>query len=68
MWLSKGVCRLRRPYEHLWVPVVGPACHRSVPWESNKHTSTIPESPATWDFPKIRGALFWGPYSKDPTI
>ena len=21
-----------------------------------------------WDFPKIRGTLFWGPYSKDPTI
>ena len=23
---------------------------------------------ATWEFPKIRGALFWGPYNKDPTI
>ena len=21
-----------------------------------------------WEFPKIRGTLFWGPYSKDPTI
>ena len=21
-----------------------------------------------WEFPKIRGALFWGPYDKDPTI
>ena len=21
-----------------------------------------------WEFPKIRGALFWGPYNKDPTI
>ena len=20
------------------------------------------------EFPKIRGALFWGPYNKDPTI
>ena len=20
-----------------------------------------------WDFPKIRGTLFWGPYNKDPT-
>ena len=22
----------------------------------------------TWEFPKIRGTLFWGPYNKDPTI
>ena len=21
-----------------------------------------------WEFPKIRGTLCWGPYSKDPTI
>ena len=21
-----------------------------------------------WEFPKIRGPLFWGPYNKDPTI
>ena len=21
-----------------------------------------------WDFPRIRGTLFWGPYNKDPTI
>ena len=21
-----------------------------------------------WDFPKVRGTLFWGPYNKDPTI
>ena len=21
-----------------------------------------------WDFPKIRGTLFWGPDNKDPTI
>ena len=23
---------------------------------------------AMWEFPKIRGTLFWGPYNKDPTI
>ena len=24
---------------------------------------------ATWEFPKIRGTVFWGPYiNKDPTI
>ena len=23
---------------------------------------------AGWEFPKIRGALFGGPYNKDPTI
>ena len=22
----------------------------------------------TWEFPKIRGTLFWGPYNRDPTI
>ena len=21
-----------------------------------------------WEFPKIRGTLFWGPYNQDPTI
>ena len=21
-----------------------------------------------WEFPKIRGTLFWGPYKKDPTV
>ena len=21
-----------------------------------------------WEFPKIGGAIFWGPYKKDPTI
>ena len=21
-----------------------------------------------WEFPKIRGTVFWGPYNKDPTI
>ena len=21
-----------------------------------------------WEFPKIRGTLFWGPFSQDPTI
>ena len=21
-----------------------------------------------WEFPEIRGTLFWGPYNKDPTI
>ena len=22
----------------------------------------------SWEFPKIAGTLFWGPYNKDPTI
>ena len=21
-----------------------------------------------WEFPKIRGTVFWGPYNKDPTV
>ena len=23
---------------------------------------------AIWEFPKIRGTLFWGPYNRDPII
>ena len=26
------------------------------------------DSKSKWEFPKIRGTLFWGPYNKDPTI
>ena len=26
------------------------------------------ESRDMWEFPKIRGTVFWGPYNKDPTI
>ena len=26
------------------------------------------EHGTAWEFPKIRGTLFWGPYNKDPTI
>ena len=26
----------------------------------------LPEH-SKWDFPKVRGTLFWGPYNKDPT-
>ena len=22
----------------------------------------------TWEFPKLRGTVFWDPYNKDPTI
>ena len=38
------------------------------PWlESNKNGRTHQRS-FLWEFPKIRGTLFGGPYSKDPTI
>ena len=23
---------------------------------------------AIWEFPKMRGTLYWGPYNKDPAI
>ena len=26
------------------------------------------QSNRTWEFPKIGGTLFWGPYNRDPTI
>ena len=29
---------------------------------------SLPLREQTWDFPKTRGTLFWGPYNKDPTI
>ena len=29
---------------------------------------TIPKTLSIWEFPKIRGTLFWGPYNKDPSI
>ena len=33
-------------------------------------TREVPQALAIqrWEFPKIWGALFWGPYNKDPTI
>ena len=31
--------------------------------DSNKRSSND-----MWEFPKIRGTLFWDPYNKDPTI
>ena len=31
-------------------------------------TTLTHATPSTWDFPKIKGTLSWGPYTKDPTI
>ena len=28
----------------------------------------LPNSQTTWEFPKIGGTLFWGPYNTDPTV
>ena len=25
-------------------------------------------SVSLWEFPQVRGTLFWGPYNKDPTM
>ena len=34
-----------------------------------KLASPKPQVPTPkWEFPKIRGTLFWGPYNKDSTI
>ena len=33
--------------------------------ESEVSVSYPQEGPKLWDFPKIRGALFWGPYNMD---
>ena len=33
-----------------------------------QRTSIEQGSFGIWEFPKIRGTLFWGPYNKDPTI
>ena len=29
---------------------------------------SLPFLKPKWEFPKIGGTLFWGPYNKDPTI
>ena len=31
------------------------------------HQFKTPPEARHWEFPKIRGTLFWGPYTKDPT-
>ena len=36
--------------------------------ESKPRSPLSLAKPFTWEFPKIRGTLFWGPYNKDPTI
>ena len=36
-------------------------CFSRVGWDS------VPAA-LMWEFPKIWGTLFWGPYNKDPTI
>ena len=40
--------------------------HRNLNPELRSHM-TITLS-LKWEFPKIGGTLFWGPYNKDPTI
>ena len=37
--------------------------------ESLKAKPDVPLRPKEkWEFPKIRGTLFWGPYNRDPAI
>ena len=39
------------------------------PGDVQKEIDDCRENPACkWEFPKIRGTLFGGPYNKDPTI
>ena len=37
-------------------------------WDPNPNPMVPQEAIQMWEFPKIRGTLFWGPYDKDPTI
>ena len=39
----------------------------SLPKDERSEHSCFAEA-SLWDFPKVRGTLFWGPYNKDPTI
>ena len=32
------------------------------------HSRPGPHKLCIWEFPKIRGTLFWGPHNKDPII
>ena len=36
--------------------------------DKKRRAAAPPGSSSMWEFPKIRGTLFWGPYDKDPTI
>ena len=40
-------------------------CSLCVPGRDGYRKSTASDK---WEFPTIRGTLFWGPYDKDPTI
>ena len=39
-----------------------------IPKESNCTGLLMSNKQQIWEFPKIRGTLFWGPYNKDLTI
>ena len=54
-------CAKTKNCEHALARVVG------FRWLSKRESSTMLYK-SMWEFPKIRGTLFWGPYNKDPTI
>ena len=37
-------------------------------WKTSEFRSFVMCITRNWEFPKIRGTLFGGPYNKDPTI
>ena len=40
----------------------------TVRWRSSFRFSALVYMRPIWEFGKMRGTLFWGPYNKDPTI
>ena len=44
------------------------ACYCTRNWVSSFGFTALGAPTLIWEFPKIGGTLFWGPYNKDPTI
>ena len=43
-------------------------CGLKVRWAESIFDLQTSPGVVNWEFPQIRGTLFWGPYNKDPTI
>ena len=55
----QGVGKFRVPQNRRWGGLL---------WGAEDWDSVMVTGSSIWEFPKIRGTLFWGPYKKDPTI
>ena len=58
--LESGAWSFRKEHHVLGIRPDGACCEEVWP--------PTPKSETTWEFPKIRGTLFGGPYNQDPII